>query len=302
MPQRQPQRLPLSSIKEMLDSDFNVPGVTPFISTDFAIVVGANTGEAIHEIFEQSTPYRVDDIRIIAFTKGDVDVTANLLKYHITDNTVGVMGTGGIIQMDRVARDVKVTGLVLKEGFLKVAMNGRLPAVFGGGGHSVYVQVAAHECEMVVRMIGLLRLLVNGPDYSREAAASLVATIVNYVANLYERYDRERPAPQSRQQDIFNRFIAMVNEHCRQHHALAFYADRLCITQRYLGTLVKQASGITAKEWIDKAIINEAKVALKHSDLTVAQIADELNFPNPSFFTKFFRRMTGMAPSQYQSL
>ena len=53
-------------------------------------------------------------------------------------------------------------------------------------------------------------------------------------------------------------------------------------------------------QWINKAVILEAKVLLKHSNLLVFQISDELNFPNPSFFSKFFKRMTGMTPAEYQ--
>lgn len=301
MSKQEPKRLPLSSLDEMIDADFQIHGIRPYISPDYAIVYGSNTYRAMRELFEISVPYRVDDFRFIVFHKGDVDVTANLLSYHITDNMVGFMGNGGIIQMDRISSDVSISGLVVKEDFLRRAMGGRLPATFNGQIHGFYLQASEQECEMVERMIVTLRILVEDPQYSREAAASIIAAIVNYIANLYERYGDEKPAMQSRQQDVFNRFIALVNEHCFRQHTLDFYADKLCITQRYLGTLVRQASGTTAKEWIDRALINEAKVALKHSDVTVAQLADRLNFPNPAFFSKFFKRMTGMTPTQYKS-
>lgn len=53
-------------------------------------------------------------------------------------------------------------------------------------------------------------------------------------------------------------------------------------------------------DWINQSIIQEAKILLKHSDLLVYQISDELNFPNPSFFCKFFKRMTEITPQEYQ--
>ena len=56
----------------------------------------------------------------------------------------------------------------------------------------------------------------------------------------------------------------------------------------------------TVMEWINQSVILEAKVLLKHSNLLVYQISDELHFPNPSFFCKFFKRMTGMTPQEYQ--
>ena len=67
-----------------------------------------------------------------------------------------------------------------------------------------------------------------------------------------------------------------------------------------MSTLVKQVSGKAAKQWIDDAIVARIKVELRHSDKSGAQIADELNFPNPSFFSKYFKRMTGLTPRDYR--
>ena len=67
-----------------------------------------------------------------------------------------------------------------------------------------------------------------------------------------------------------------------------------------MSTLIKKVSGRAAKEWIDNTLLTLAKIELKHTNKSVAQIADELNFPNPSFFSKFFRRMTGKTPGAYR--
>ena len=67
-----------------------------------------------------------------------------------------------------------------------------------------------------------------------------------------------------------------------------------------MSTLVKQVSGKAAKQWIDDAMITRAKVALRHSDKTVAEIAEEMNFPNPSFFCKYFKRLTGLTTQSYR--
>jgi len=64
---------------------------------------------------------------------------------------------------------------------------------------------------------------------------------------------------------------------------------------------VRQASGITAKEWIDRAIVTRIKVELRHTDKPVAQISDEMGFPNPSFFSKYFKRLTGITPAAFKN-
>jgi AraC-like DNA-binding protein len=74
----------------------------------------------------------------------------------------------------------------------------------------------------------------------------------------------------------------------------------MCLTERYLSTIIRQTSSVTAKDWIDRALITRIKIELRHTDKPAAQIADEMHFANPSFFSKYFRRLTGMTPSDYK--
>ena len=91
------------------------------------------------------------------------------------------------------------------------------------------------------------------------------------------------------------------DEHAAREHAIAFYADRLCLTPNHLGSVIREVSGQTVMQWIHRHIIQQAKLQLKYSDLPVWQIAESLNFPNPSFFSKFFKRETGMTPAEYRN-
>ncbi|MFQ6940936.1 MAG: helix-turn-helix domain-containing protein [Alistipes finegoldii] len=76
---------------------------------------------------------------------------------------------------------------------------------------------------------------------------------------------------------------------------------RLCITPKYLTTLIKRISGQSVSEWIDNYVILEAKTLLKYSTMSIQEIAYYLNFPNQSFFGSYFKRNTGMSPSQYKA-
>ena len=92
----------------------------------------------------------------------------------------------------------------------------------------------------------------------------------------------------------------MVNQYAKTERNVPFYADKLYLTPRYLNSVVKQVSRRTVMDWVNDSVILEAKVMLKYGDKLVYQIADELNFPNVSFFCKFFKRETGMTPQAYQ--
>ena len=127
-----------------------------------------------------------------------------------------------------------------------------------------------------------------------------MATYFNLFNHLYLKRQEQTPAP-SHQTDIFNRFIQLVNSEYRRQHNLSYYAGRLFLTQRYLGNIVKRVSGTTAKAWIDRALLTEAKIMLCHTDMPVGDIADALHFSNPAFFCKYFRRLNGCSPLDYRN-
>ena len=99
---------------------------------------------------------------------------------------------------------------------------------------------------------------------------------------------------------MFADFIQLLSEFAPEHHTIAFYASRLCLTPRYMSTIIRQVSGKSAKQWIDDALVTRIKIDLKHTDKSIARICDDMNFPNPSFLTKFFKRMTGMTPKEFR--
>ena len=101
---------------------------------------------------------------------------------------------------------------------------------------------------------------------------------------------------------IVERYIELVQTHYREERIIGFYADKLCITPKYLSKLVKEYTGRSAGEWIENYVILEARAMLQSSDMTIQQIASSLNFPNQSFFGKYFKRATGLSPKQYRHM
>ncbi len=82
---------------------------------------------------------------------------------------------------------------------------------------------------------------------------------------------------------------------------MGFYARELCITPKYLTTLIRRVSGKSVSEWIDIYVVLEAKALLRFSNRSVQEVAYALNFPNQSFFGSYFKRITGMSPSEFRA-
>ena len=100
--------------------------------------------------------------------------------------------------------------------------------------------------------------------------------------------------------DIYNRFVSLVAEHYRTAHDVAFYADRLCITTRYLSGVTDKVVGKSPKQIIADYIMSEAKTFLDTTRLTIQEIADRLGFSSQVLFCKFFKAQEKTAPSDYR--
>lgn len=105
----------------------------------------------------------------------------------------------------------------------------------------------------------------------------------------------------TRKEELMAKFILAVMEDCTRHRKVEYYADRLCITSKHLSAVVKELSGMTAGKLIDNYVVLEAKMLLKTTSLTVQEIASRLNFPNQSFFGKYFKHATGLSPTEYRA-
>lgn len=104
----------------------------------------------------------------------------------------------------------------------------------------------------------------------------------------------------TRQDEIFRDFIAILNKNHKKERSLAFYANELCMTTRYLSSVIKEKTGHSASFWIENTVISQAKNMLRNTTLSIIQISEELNFANASFFCQYFKKYAGVTPYDYR--
>ena len=97
---------------------------------------------------------------------------------------------------------------------------------------------------------------------------------------------------------LFTRFMNLLPEYSKTEREVAFYADKLCVSSKYLSELVKKGSGHPASYWINGYAMQEVLALLKRGDLTFSEISDQMNFYNPAHFTRFVKKQTGDSPSE----
>lgn len=104
----------------------------------------------------------------------------------------------------------------------------------------------------------------------------------------------------TRKEAIYHDFLVNIEKYYKKERSVKFYADKMCLTPKYLSSVIHQVSGKHASEWIDSHTLLEIKALLKSTNMPVQQIAYELNFSTPAHFGKFFKRLTGTSPKRYR--
>lgn len=140
--------------------------------------------------------------------------------------------------------------------------------------------------------------------YIAESISSVVASVfyqfAGFIHNTMSNQCSAGKSPSTRQRKLFEQFMRLAAENHRYERQMAFYADKLCITPKYLSKIVRDQSGKSGPQWIDDLVILSAENMLKNSDIPIKEISSYLNFPSQSLFFRFFKKQTGRTPSQYR--
>lgn len=126
-------------------------------------------------------------------------------------------------------------------------------------------------------------------------------SLIHEIISLYiEHKEQDKEKPSSRNEEIVERFLNLLKDNFKEGRSAAYYADKMFLTPKYLSGVIKKVTGRPINSWIEDIIIIGSKILLKSTNLTVLQISEELNFPNPSYFGRFFKKKTGMTPVDFR--
>ena len=255
-------------------------------------------------------PFRVDCYMAAYCVEGSVDCSVNLTDYHLTTGTLLLITPGNIVkitQPDELDQNLRVTLICDSASFItNIGIN---PSKFLIEAVEVLrdpcIHLSADEEEMLHKYVNLaLDIAKTNSQFVQESIGGLVSSVfyqfAGFLAASKRKQDLEAPARTTRQRQMLEQFIKLaINDHAHEH-LVGYYADKMCVTPKYLSKIVKEASGRSVPEWLNELLILDAKNMLRHSDLTIKEIAARLNFPSQSFFFRFFKSHTGQTPTQYR--
>ena len=247
-------------------------------------------------------PYRVCGLCLMLCRKGSFGFRLNGRDFTAHEGQTLFVPENATIQVTTQAADLAVHIFAYRIEPIRDIMGNLALSMYR------YTELSAETCyvwhtgeeEELLRYIALLdNTLKHGQELFNSFEQKLLLIGLTYrLCGIYSRKLVNRRDTVSHKDETFIRLVALIEQHFRSERGVEFYADKLCLSPKYLSNLSKAVSGYTVQELVFKAIVREAISLLKNTQKSVLEISEELNFPNPSYFGTFFRKQTGMSPLQ----
>ena len=290
-----------SKIKQMVPS-----GISLGIGDDFFIT---RLQEKPQYAYLQY-PFRVDCYLAAYCVEGSVNCSVNLTDYHLTTGTLLLITPGNILrisQPDELDRNLRVTLICVSASYISnIGINPSKVLVEAVEVlRDPCIHLSDDEAEMLHKYVNLaLDITKTDSQFVKESIGGLVSSVfyqfAGFLANSKRREDMEKPVRTTRQRQMLEQFMKLaINDHAREH-LVGYYADKMCVTPKYLSKIVKETSGRSVPDWLSELLILDAKNMLRHTDMTIKEISARLYFPSQSFFFRFFKNHTGQTPTQYR--
>ena len=292
------------SIKRIQEALPDVKGIANELIIDHSEFLVPETRNPIHKY-----PIRMDGLFIGLREKGKVRFNINLKEFEVGPNDLVICSPGDLMQSSSLEDGVHLSQIMMVSShFLKemyISLNSFMPFFASQKEHPVF-HLTDDEVKELTHFFMGIKSSVEGDDYFKiDITKRLLAAYLYKLGSILYRHRPELQAeatkPLKREEILFKEFIRLVSEHHRKERRVDFYAEQLFLSPKHFSTVIKKVSGKTAGQWVDEYVILEAKTLLKYSAMSIQEVAYYMNFPNPSFFGKYFKHHTGLSPSEYKA-
>lgn len=252
-------------------------------------------------------PSRINGFIAAYCKKGRFRCMINLKEYEIHDGMLVISIPDSIIQMTPVSPKEEIIELTV------LAVSPQFMNTWRSDLNKIFIEAISvlknpildmlpEEVDLASNYFALIdKIIGSDTSYKMESIGYILTSIFYLIGGFVKKRVAETDSVvTSRHKKMFDMFLELVEKHHDKERMVSFYADKLCITPKYLSKIIKSVSGMSAPDIINRYVILEAQHLLRHTDKSIKQIADDLNFANQSFFQKYFKVHTGMTPNEYR--
>jgi AraC family transcriptional activator of pobA len=258
-----------------------------------------------HYNLELNMLHKTDFFSMILIEKGTCCYTVNDTKSKITANDMLFCPMYETFTIDHISDDYKAKYILFTTDFLSQAgFNYRSNDILKSFSNNPFIIVSG-KMELFERVKFYLNQLqsLNNTEQDNYYFNELIwhsFSLLIYEMDNYFKSIEITQAISPRSEDLTTKFFKLLRENFKEHHDVQFYADRLYVTRKYLSKMIKKTMLKSSREIINHLLITEAKILLRNYHTSVSDAASELNFSDQSVFSKFFKKHTGLTPSDYK--
>ncbi|SEA35268.1 AraC-type DNA-binding protein [Segatella bryantii] len=238
--------------------------------------------------------------------KGHAEYIVDTDKLIVHPNDLVIINEGQLTEDYKLSEDCSGIAIMLSQDFLQEIIEGvnEISSLFLFSRTHPILSLQPEEVNAIINYFQLLKEKVQNKNhhFRKDTVRMLISSMIYDVSNAIYRIQHINIKRQSRGEIILAKFIYLVEQNFKSERRVSWYAQKLCITPKYLSEIIKQVSHRTPNEWIDYYVTRELKVLLKNSGKSIKEITLEMNFANQSFLGKFFKEHVGMSPTEYRRL
>lgn len=263
-------------------------------------VVGNDITEAILNFYKQTC--RLKAGIFVLCVEGNLRASINLTEYTLKPNDFITLMPGSIIQFCEQKESFRLSFIGFSSEFMdcvnmiKSTMSA-LPTIY----ENPIISLSEDRADFINDYFHLLeRVQAKEKSINREMVKHILLTMIHGISDLCQGKSWPNKIT-TRSDEIHKKFIQLVMKNYTSKRQTAFYASQLSISPQHLCMIIKQKTGRSVSDIIADMIIMDAKSQLMATDLTIQEISYSLNFPNVSFFGKYFKRYVGVSPQKFRN-
>lgn len=263
-------------------------------------VVGNDITEAILNFYKQTCRLKAGIFALCV--EGNLRASINLTEYTLKPNDFITLMPGSIIQFCEQKESFRLSFIGFSSEFMdcvnmiKSTMSA-LPTIY----ENPIISLSEDRADFINDYFHLLeRVQAKEKSINREMVKHILLTMIHGISDLYQGKSWANKIT-TRSDEIHKKFIQLVMKNYTSKRQTAFYASQLSISPQHLCMIIKQKTGRSVSDIIADMIIMDAKSQLMATDLTIQEISYSLNFPNVSFFGKYFKRYVGVSPQKFRN-
>lgn len=218
-------------------------------------------------------------------------------------NEIAVVMPNHILRPIESSPDYNVTLLVHSPALCEELKTKRLTHDYHKYHHHPACTLTDEEMKQYMQAVDLLEHICNTSTQRYPLRHEMIIQLTNVMSEMHNAFRREmdeKMLKEDNQYAVFNAFCDQLAGHYRKQHEVAFYAEKAHLTTRHFSVIIKNVVGVTASDYIEQYLATQAMNLLSsRPDLSVQQISDLLGYADSPSFCRFFKRKTGITPSEY---